>query len=210
MNDGPTGLDAGYGLTAMSFVAGGLGKRSVDLYIGDRVAAGDIGLLRAHGITMVLNTSVNLDINYVGEPIDDHPGGKILIFGHAQIRSAKVGLIDGPGNLPSLLLAACHTVEGLLHQDYPVKASYPPLKPGNLLVNCRAGRSRSVIVAALYLHGKYPEKWPSFEQTLDHVREQRGMPREDYEKVPTPAMMELAYAILEEVRISGRPLFPIN
>jgi hypothetical protein len=34
------------------------------------------------------------------------------------------------------------------------------------------------------------------------------MPPEEYELVPTPAMMELAYAILEEVRISGRPLFP--
>ncbi len=126
MNDGLAGLDEDYGLDPMSFIAGGVGQRSVDLYVGDKIAAGDIDLLRAHDITSVLNTSVNLDINYVGEPIDDHPGGKILIFGHAQIRSAKVGLIDGPGNLPSLLLAACHTVEGLLHQDSPKKASYPP------------------------------------------------------------------------------------
>ena len=208
MNDGLAGLDEDYGLDPMSFVAGGLGKRSVDLYIGDKIAAGDIDLLRAHDITSVLNTAVNLDINYVGEPIDSHPGGKVLMFGHSPIRMAKVGMIDGPGNLPSLLLAACHTVEGLLHQDSPTKASYPPHEPGNLLIHCRAGRSRSVIVAALYLHGKYPEKWPSFEQTLDYVREQRGMAPEEYERVPTPAMMELAYAILEEVRVSGRPLFP--
>ncbi len=208
MNDGLAGSKEDYGLDPISFIAGGLGKRSVDLYVGDKFGAGDIELLRAHDITSVLNTSVNLDINYVGEAIDSHPGGNVLIFGHAPIRVAKVGMIDGPGNLPSLLLAACHTVEGLLHQDSPTKASHPTHKPGNLLVHCRAGRSRSVIVAALYLHGKDPEKWPSFEQTLDYVREQRGMALEEWERAPTPAMMELAHSILEEVRISGRPLFP--
>ena len=49
-----------------------------------------------------------------------------------------------------------------------------------------------------------------FQPTLDYVREQRGMAPEEYETLPTPAMMELAYAILEEVRVSGRPLFPIS
>jgi hypothetical protein len=210
MNDGPAGLNEEYGLTPMSFVTGGVGKRSVDIYIGDKIAAGDIDLLRAHGITSVLNTAVNVDFNYVNQQIDAHPGGNVLMFGHSPIRMAKVGMIDGPGNLPSLLLAAVHTVEGLLHQDSPTKASHPRHKPGNLLIHCRAGRSRSVIVAVLYLHLKYPEKWPSFEQTLDFVREQRCMPLDDYEKVPTPAMMELARTILEEVRISGRPMFPIS
>ena len=210
MNDGLAGLAEDYGLEPMSFVTGGVGKRSVDLYIGDKIAAGDIDLLRAHGITSVLNTAVNVDFNYVNQQIDAHPGGNVLMFGHSPIRMAKVDMNDGPGNLPGRLLAAGHTVEGLLHQDSPKKASHPRHKPGNLLIHCRAGRSRSVIVAALYLHLKYPEKWPSFEQTLDFVRVQRAMPLEDYEKVPTPAMMELARTVLEEVRISGRPLFPIS
>ena len=90
MNDGLAGLDEDYGLDPMSFVTGGLGKRSVDLYIGDKIAAGDIDLLRAHDITSVLNTAVNLDINYVGEPIIPRPPRSTLMSDPSPFRSPPV------------------------------------------------------------------------------------------------------------------------
>lgn len=194
-------------LEPMSFVSGGLGKWSMDLYVGDRIAAGDIDLLRAHGITSVLNCSVNLDVNYVGEPLPGHPGGKVLCYGFAPVRVAKVGMIDGPGNPAGLLLAACHTLDGLLNQDSPTTPNHPPHQPGHVLVHCRAGLSRSITVAALYLHGRFPERWPSFEDALEEVRVRRGLRREDFANSPTTWMLDLARQLLDQVGDNGRGLF---
>jgi hypothetical protein len=191
----------------MDRVAGGLGKWSVDLYVGDKVAAGDLAGLRAQGITSVLNCSVNLDVNYVGEPLPGHPGGAVLLYGFAPVRVAKVGMIDGPGNHPSLLLAACHALEGLLHQDSPTTANHPPHRPGHVLVHCRAGLSRSVTVAALYLHGKHPDRWPSFQAALDEIRVRRGLGPETFADSPTRWMLDLARRLLDQLQESGQPLF---
>lgn len=161
-NSGPAG-GVSSGLAPMDKVAEDLGKWSVDLYVGDKVAAVSMGQLRAHGITSILNCSVNQDVNYVGEALPGHPGGEVLRYGFSPVRVAKVGMIDGPGNHPSLLLAACHALEGLLHQDSPTTANHPPHQPSHVLVHCRARLSRSITVAALYLHGKFPDRWPSFD-----------------------------------------------
>ena len=190
-------------LDPMNKVAIGLGGWSADLYVGDMFAASDMGALQAHGITSVLNCAVNVDVNYVSQALDRHPGGTALMFGFSSVRVAKVGMIDGPGNHPSLLLAACHALEGLFHQDSPSAPNHPPHQPGNVLVHCRAGMSRAVTVSALYLHGKFADRWPTFGAALDHVRAKRGLHRDEFANSPTPWMLDLAREVLNEFEEQG-------
>jgi predicted protein tyrosine phosphatase len=51
----------------------------------------------------------------------------------------KVGLIDGPGNTPDVLIAAVYMLQQLL------------CRHNKVLVHCHSGRSRSSTVIALYL-----------------------------------------------------------
>lgn len=187
----------------LSPVAHKIGPARVTLYVGDQMAAADPELLVDHDITAVLNCAYDLDINYVGGIGARHAGTSAVPFGVAPFRVAKVGLIDGPGNPPSLLAAACHTLDGLLHQRPPTSPRDEPIAAGNVLVHCRAGLSRSVTVAALYLHLKHADRWPRFEDALDHVRLRRGFASTEYQFAPTSGMRALAAAILA----SGQPLF---
>jgi len=187
----------------LSPVAHHVGPARVTLYVGDQMAAADPELLIDHGITAVLNCAYDLDINYVGAAGAKHAGTAAVPFGMAPFRVAKVGLIDGPGNPPSLLATACHALDGLLHQEAPESPHAEPIAAGNVLVHCRAGLSRSVTVAALYLHLKHPDRWPRYEDALDQVRLRRGFASTEYSLAPTPGMRALAKAFLA----SGQPLF---
>jgi myo-inositol-1(or 4)-monophosphatase len=192
----------------MTFIVGGLGDGTVDLYIGDQFAASDDTLLKQHNIAMVLNCALNLDINYCDRSIDREPDAKRRSFGpNTAIRAAKVGLIDGPGNHPSMLLAACQVMVGLLNQTLPIKASYPLWQPGNLLVHCRGGRSRSLTVSAIYLHRTFPDRWPTFDAALQYVREQRMIDRDEYDYAPNAGMLELARQALALLE-SGKGILP--
>ena len=54
-----------YPLPLLSLIAQGLEPYGADIFIGGTAAARDIGLLRQHGISTVVNCAVNLDVNYV-------------------------------------------------------------------------------------------------------------------------------------------------
>ncbi|MFD2845657.1 protein-tyrosine phosphatase family protein [Paracoccus cavernae] len=110
------------------------------LYVGNLTGAQDGAALLAAGITSSLNVSLNIDVPPLELPDGTH------------MRRAKVGLIDGLGNTPAHLAAAVLALEGLVTQASPGKPNYPAHRAGHVLVNCRGGRSRSVIVLAIYLH----------------------------------------------------------
>lgn len=93
------------------------------LAIGNESDAANESLLIDSGITAVLNVAA--------EVMPPHYQSDII--------SAKVGLIDGPGNYPSLYTVAIQMLETLLTEGEIV------------LVHCAAGISRSPFIVACYL-----------------------------------------------------------
>lgn len=154
--------------------------RNCRLFVGNLCGASDAGALMAAGITSSLNVSLNIDVPALRLPDGTH------------MRRAKVGLIDGPGNSPAHLAAAVLALDGLLTQASPGKPGYPAHRPGNVLVNCRGGRSRSVTVLALYLHLRAPEAYPGLADALAHIRARRG----NAPTYPLPPMIALAETLL--------------
>lgn len=193
-------------LEPITHLADGIGVDKVSLFVGDQIAASDDNLLRQHNIMNVLNCAVNCDINYVDETLDLQPGGGNRVFGYAPVRTAKIGMIDGEGNDPMLMFAAVHMLHGMLHQTFPDKKSYPLKQPGNVLVHCRGGRSRSVAVAALYLNHMFPGRWPSLNNLIDEIRHKRGIPLNEFDRVPTAGILRNAAQVLEMFK-SGKALF---
>ncbi|MBD9529253.1 dual specificity protein phosphatase [Paracoccus sp. PAR01] len=161
----------------------------VDLYIGDKRAASDPAMLARHNIQMVLNCAVNLDINCVTEV---NPDSAALGWGTGFVRYYKLGIVDGPGNPVPMMLAGYYQMCGLLEQKMPDKPSYPRRAHGNLLVNCRAGRSRSVTLAALFLHLQMPQRFPALEDAIGHICRLRGIPDALRFKTPKPVLIEAA------------------
>jgi len=161
----------------------------IDLYVGDKRAVSDPALLERHGIKMVLNCAVNLDIDIVAEP---DPAAQVLPWGRGHVRYYKLGIVDGPGNPMPMMLAGYYQLTGLIRQEFPDKPSYPMREKGNVLVNCRAGRSRSVTLVALYLHLELPERFPTLEAAIDHVARTRGLAEEIRYKTPKPVLIEAA------------------
>lgn len=162
----------------------------VDLYVGGREGASDIPLLRANGISTVLNCAVNLDFNYVATP--DEVSHDSVGYGPALIRYYKLGIVDGPGNPDTMMLAGFYQLRGALDQIMPEKPSYPRRERGNLLVNCRAGRSRSVVLVALFLHLHLPQEFPSLAAAIDHVRIKRALRPEEWHETPKPMLIAAA------------------
>jgi len=172
----------------------------VDLYVGGREGASDVPLLRDHGITTVLNCAVNLDFNYVATP-DEVSHDSRVGYGPALIRYYKLGIVDGPGNPDTMMLAGYYQMRGALDQVMPDKASYPLRERGNLLVNCRAGRSRSVILAALFLHLHLPQGFPTLGQAIDHVRLRRDLRPDEWHETPKPMLIAAAERTAHWVRL---------
>ena len=192
-------------LEPLTHLANGIGANNVSLFVGDQIAASDDKLLRQHNIVNVLNCAVNCDINYVDKTLDLIPDGDNRAFGYAPVRTAKVGMIDGEGNDPILMFVAVHLLHGMLHQTFPEKKSSPLRQSGNILVHCRGGRSRSVAVVALYLNHMFPQRWPSLEGLIDEIREKRGIPRGEFDRVPTAGILR-NMAQVKEMFQSGRAL----
>jgi protein-tyrosine phosphatase len=153
-------------------------------------AATDLDLLAAHGITIVVNCAVNADFNYVDRPLS--PAGQAVSFGYGGLRYYKLGLVDGPGNPETMVLAGYFLLKGALEQEVPEKASYPLPRRGNVLVNCRAGRSRSVMLVALFLSVAEKARFPSFEAALRHVREKRELRPDEWIETPKQVLLEAA------------------
>lgn len=159
-------------------VATGLGPDGISLFIGNLAAAEDAAALQAAGISDSLNTALNL-----------FPGPLTLPDGSA-LRRLQLGMVDGPGNDPHLLLAAVLALHALVLQHMPGKPHYPPARRGHVLVHCRGGRSRSTTVLALYLHLHRPGEFPALADALAHIRHLRGLD----DSYPLPPMIALAEA----------------
>ncbi len=102
-----------------------------------------------------------------------------------QQQFAKVGLIDGYGNIPNhmAVIAAVYMADQLMTFPYGGEAVCPPLRNvytrGNLLIHCWSGGSRSVTVAALYIWYKFgvqlqDPSLKSFSEVYDTVKSLRG------------------------------------
>ncbi|MBL8831415.1 MAG: dual specificity protein phosphatase family protein [Rhodospirillales bacterium] len=176
---------------AISLIVEGLKPHGAKLYIGDTDAARDLPLLREHGIAVVINCAVNLDINYVADPA--HPGTETLFAaGTGPIRAYKLGLIDGPGNPITMLLAGYYLMSGAMRQEFPDKPSYPRRERGNILVHCRGGRSRSVALVALYLHIELPGRFPTMDSAIAHIRQYRELHPDEWFETPNPLLLAAA------------------
>lgn len=182
--DGPV-----YARPAISLIAEGLGPFGVALFIGGGAGASDVGLLRRHQITTVVNCAVNLDINYVeaDETITD-----VRASGYGDMRYYKVGLIDGEGSPDTMMLGAYYILDGALRQTMPRRQTYPFPDGGNVLVNCRSGRSRSVSLVALFLHKQQPHLYPTLDDALAVIRERRELRPDEWFETPKPALYNAA------------------
>jgi hypothetical protein len=179
-----------YDRPKLSLVADNVQPYGVDFYIGGMEGASDIDLLRANNITTVVNCAVNLDFNFVTQPLS--PAEQTVSYGFGDIRYYKLGLIDGPGNPETMVLAGYYLLKGALEQRLPEKPTYPYRDKGNVLVNCRGGRSRSVTLVALFLSIAEPQRFPSFDAALQHVREKRELRPDEWFETPKPMLLDAA------------------
>lgn len=178
--------------------------RGIDLYIGNKQAASDLELLQAHNIGTVFNCAVNLDINLV-TTVD--PLSTALPFGWSPVRYYKLGIVDGPGNPHPMMLAGYYQLRSIIDQELPKKESYPWTETGNILINCRGGRSRSVTLTALLLHLDEPEMYPTIDAAVSHIREARQLIKEEWPAAPKQVLVDAAYWAAEQVK-RIRPYLP--
>jgi len=175
----------------ISLIETGFEPHDFNIYIGGTQTARDIQLLKEHNIAIVINCAVNLDINYVTSPKEEQEGAKCS-HGTGEVRTFKLGLVDGAGNSDNMMLAGYYILEGAVRQELPEKQSYPTRQKGNVLVHCRGGRSRSTALVALYLHLHKTEKYPTIDAAVAHVREARKLHPEEWFSAPKPMLIESA------------------
>lgn len=187
----PQGKVPHYERPEISLIEERLEPYGVAVYVGGREGMSNVPLLRSHGITTVVNCAVNLDVNLVDMPDPTMDEGH-LTYGHGAFRYYKLGLVDGAGNAETMMLAGYYQLLGALSQILPERASYPLRKRGNVLVNCRGGRSRSVALVALLLHKQMPERYPTMDASLEHVRIRRELRRDEWIEAPKPMLIDAA------------------
>ncbi|WP_293866098.1 dual specificity protein phosphatase [uncultured Alsobacter sp.] len=170
----------------MSLIVEGLPPTGGKLFIGDAEAAADRKLLDENDIAIVVNCAVNLDIDYT------QAAGAIEEGGKGPIRNYKLGLIDDAGNPDTMLIGAYFLLDGALHQRLPDRFTYPHRRTGNLLLHCRGGRSRSVIVAALLMHVHMHDRFPTLDAAIDHIRQTRALHPDEWHETPKPMLIEAA------------------
>ncbi len=174
----------------MNLILQGTAVGDPDFYLGGMDAAADIGYLQEHGVGTVLNCAINADIDYVETPYDPVARAELNAYGYSPVRYYKLGLVDGPGNPPEMMLAGYYLLCGIVGQSMPNKPSYPNQTRGNILVNCRAGRSRSIGLLSLYLHLQHPGRFPKLEDALGHVRAAREIRKDEFFDAPNKDMIE--------------------
>lgn len=202
-NERVTDDDPGFSHPTISLIETGLEPGGFSIYIGGTDAARDVALLREHGISIVVNCAVNLDINYVTEPKEAADGPKCA-HGVGPVRTFKLGLVDGPGNTEYMMLGGYLLLDGAVRQVLPERRSYPLRDRGNVLVHCRGGRSRSTILVALYLHLHRPERFPDLDRAIAHVRERRRLHPDEWYSAPKPVLIEAARRAAAAMRALGK------
>ena len=70
--------------------------------------------------------------------------------------------------------------------------SFTQLDGGNILVNCRGGRSRSVSLVALFLHKQQPHLFPTLDAAVAHIREHRELRPDEWFETPKPMLYAAA------------------
>jgi len=185
------GLTKVYPRPDISFIEEGLSPGNKKLYIAGAEGARDIEQLRELGIGTVVNCSVNLDINYVNDPKMLAKGAKCAT-GTAPFNVFKLGMIDGDGNTETMLLGGYYILHGAIRMQMPPKISYPNQETGNILVHCRGGRSRSVAISALYLHIELPQKYPTLQSAIDHIRIARELHPDEWFETPKATLSDKA------------------
>jgi hypothetical protein len=193
------GADVIFQHPTISLIETALEPGAFSLYIGGTDAARDVALLREHNVSIVVNCAVNLDINYVSDPNEPAEGEKCA-HGTGPVRTFKLGLVDGPGNSEYMMLAGYLLLDGAVRQILPDRTSYPQRRQGNVLVHCRGGRSRSTVLVALYLHLSRPDKFPSLDLAIAHVREKRELHPDEWFSAPKPVLIEAARRAADIVR----------
>lgn len=181
-----------------------LGPDKTTLFIGDTDAAADVDRLHRLGIVSVLNCAINLNINYV---IPDANQPVLAAHGPSSIRTYKLGLIDGDGNSVGQLIAGYFLLKSAFEQRMPNSPSYPLPSAGHVLIHCRGGRSRSVIVAALYLHRECRAQFSTLAQAIEFIRVRRELHPSEWHETPKPMLIELAQKAseaLDAILCSGR------
>ena len=163
-----------------------------DIFVGGMEAAADIDYLTRHGVGSVLNCSVNADIDYVDVPYDANAPERLQRYGYGPIRYYKLGLVDGPGNPPEMLLAGYFLLCGIIDQQMPDRPSYPNRDRGNVLVNCRAGRSRSIALLSLYLCLQHTGQFPDLAAALSFVRDAREIRPDEFHEAPNRDLVDAA------------------
>jgi hypothetical protein len=163
----------------------------VSLFVGGMEAAGDLAALKARNITTVVNCAVNLDLNYATAPFPDC-SDPTAIYGTGAVRYYKLGLVDGHGNPETMMLGSFFLLRGAFSQKLPERATYPRREQGNVLVNCRAGRSRSVILTALFLRVEMKDRFPTLDAAIDHVRDRREIRADEWFETPKPMLIAAA------------------
>jgi protein-tyrosine phosphatase len=101
-----------------------------NIAIGGKKDGTDTLRMESLGVGGQLNVAIDLDVNHIPES-----NSKILTF---PIEYHKIGLKDNELNALEVLEASVYVLEQLLS------------KHDKVLVNCRAGASRSVVVICLY------------------------------------------------------------
>jgi hypothetical protein len=169
----------------MSLIVDGLPPFGTKLFVGDSQAAADREMLERNDIAIVLNCAVNLEINY-------EPEAGAIESAKGPIRYYKLGLIDDAGNPDTMLIAGYFLLDGALHQKLPDRFTYPHRREGNVLLHCRGGRSRSVIMAALYMHLQMPDRFPTIDAAIDQVRVARALHPDEWHETPKPMLTKAA------------------
>lgn len=180
-----------YDRPAISPIAENVGPNGVTMYIGGIEGARDMALLKRHDIRVLVNCAVNLDFDLVRDALYPADGPKCAA-GYGTLRYYKIGMIDGSGNPQSMLLGGYLILNSALDQTMPKRETYPFKDGGNVLVNCRAGRSRSVALVSLYLHKNHPDRFPSLEDAIAHVRKRRDLRQDEWHETPKPMLIDAA------------------
>lgn len=184
------------------------------IFVGSYQSATNSSVLQANNISSILNVAYDLNDQtptsamkplkpdparpWQADYAAPAPGGNPAASQAQQ--NAKVGLIDGVGNWDTTLVSTVYMADQLI--CFPPFPPSPPLNttfpPGNLLIHCFSGHSRSVTIASLYIYYRFvlslgDTRWSNFLEVYLMVQAARG----DFNPPPpTLGMQEAAGRIV--------------